>query len=69
MVWGKLLGTAAVVLTVFMTIGSVAYAGLSITDVDYAVQMAVGIAFIAAVVAVGSVLGSRSREWLSNPYW
>ena len=58
---------AAVVLAATLLVGAGALATLALSSLQLAPVLVVALAFLYVVAA--SALGSRSRRWLSNPYW
>ena len=58
---------AAVVLAATLLVGAGALATLTLSSLQLAPVLVVALALLYVVAA--SALGSRSRRWLSNPYW
>ncbi|PSQ14251.1 hypothetical protein BRC98_00550 [Halobacteriales archaeon QS_7_68_65] len=58
---------AALVIAVTVLAGAGALVTLALSAVQLATVVVVALATLYVVVA--SAIGSRSRRWLSNPYW
>jgi hypothetical protein len=58
---------AALVIVVTLLAGAGALVTLALSVVQLATVVVVALATLYVVVA--SAIGSRSRRWLSNPYW
>lgn len=67
--YGRPLGVLAALVVVVMTAGAVVNIGLRTLAGERVVAAGVVLALVAVGVVLLSAVGSKSSEWLSNPYW
>lgn len=69
MVWRTLAGDIATLVVAVLVVGSLANIALLTLSSGNVVGAGVTLALVVVAVAIAAVAGSKSREWLANPYW
>lgn len=69
MAWRTLAGDIATLVVAVLVVGSLANIALLTLSSSNVVGAGVTLALVVVAIAVTAVVGSKSREWLANPYW
>jgi hypothetical protein len=69
MVYGRILGVAVTFLVLLLVVGAGIVLVLETFGSEMQIAAGIVVGLLVLGVGVASGLGSRDREWISNPYW